>query len=362
MPLPYTVQTLKEQSFFERLIGKNPPGNAFLELNNVLAESNKIQDVTVEKVCEIAEKYGINFNKKFSNALEGIYEDYLIFCLMDKTLSENEISDLAHLKHILQLKDEVIDKVHSSVAEKIYSESIDEAIKDSRIDPLEREFLVKLEMDLKIDEELARNIYTEKFTKYLNQTLDTMIVDQRLSEDEEKELESIAKSFGVELEFEEKTKRMLELYKLYWLIENGEIPTIDPGINLQRGEECYFMRDVEWHELRTITKGISYSGPMYSIKIFKGFYWRMGDLGVQRVTDDVFMHIDSGKLYLTNKRLIFQGTRKNTTINLSKILDFTPYKNGVDIQKDSGKSPFLKFDDGIDLFSMILARVIRDLG
>lgn len=361
MPLPYTVQPLKAQSLFQRLASIEPSENAFFELNNLLAESNKIQDVTVVKVCEIAEKYGINFNKKFSKAFEGIYEDYLKFCLSDKSLSEDEVSDLAHLKHILELNDVIIDKLQKNVVERIYGETIEEAIKDSLIDPSEREFLEKIESDLKIDKEVARNIYSENVTRYLNQTFEAMIADQRLSENEEKELESISKSFGVKLDFDEKTKRLLELYKFYWLIENGEIPTIEPGINLQRGEECYFMRDAEWHEHRTVTKRIRYGGPTFRVKIFKGLYWRMGDLGIQRVTDDVYVHIDSGRLFLTNKRLIFQGAKKTTTISLSKILDFTPYKNGVDIQKDSGKSPFLKFDDGIDLFSMILARVIRDL-
>ena len=83
-------------------------------------------------------------------------------------------------------------------------------------------------------------------------------------------------------------------------------------------------------------------------------------MSVQRITEDVLAHIDTGTMYLTNKRLILMGSRKNSTIRLNRILDFTPYRNGVDIQKDSGKSPFLKFDHDVDVFCLYLDRALRD--
>ena len=133
------------------------------------------------------------------------------------------------------------------------------------------------------------------------------------------------------------------------------------NINLQRNETCYFRAETGWHEYRRVTRRIRYGGPTVRLRIAKGVYWRMGDLGVQTGSDDVLTRVDSGSLFLTNKRLIFMGSRKNTTIRLSKILDFTPYKNGVEIQKSSGKSPFLEFEQGVDVFCMMLGRVLGDV-
>ena len=54
------------------------------------------------------------------------------------------------------------------------------------------------------------------------------------------------------------------------------------------------------------------------------------------------------------------GEKGNKTIRINTILDITPYSNGVDIQKDAGKSPFLDFKDNIDVFSMILVRLMAE--
>lgn len=96
------------------------------------------------------------------------------------------------------------------------------------------------------------------------------------------------------------------------------------------------------------------------IRIMKGVYWRAGSIAPQRISEDEWRVIDEGTIYLTNKRIIFMGNNGNKTITLGKILGFEPYSNGIDIQKDSGKSPFLEFSTNIDIFSMILARVLNE--
>lgn len=87
----------------------------------------------------------------------------------------------------------------------------------------------------------------------------------------------------------------------------------------------------------------------------------MADYAIQPVTEDVLTHIDSGVIYLANQRLLFTDTEKNASLRLSKLLDITPYKNGVVLLKESGRSPFLHFTDNIDIFSACLARAMQDI-
>ena len=191
--------------------------------------------------------------------------------------------------------------------------------------------------------------------------LDKIIEDGKISPDEWEEYTSIAKNLNVEIKIDETSKARLEKLKLYWLIENGELPIKEVPIYLQKNEQCYFTTFADWLESRTVTKRTNYAGPTARIKIMKGIYYRVGSIGVQRITSEQLLLIDSGQLYITNKRIIFVGNKKNTNIQLSKILSVNPYTDGVGIEKETGKSPIIRVSNNADILAMTLGRVINDL-
>ena len=75
----------------------------------------------------------------------------------------------------------------------------------------------------------------------------------------------------------------------------------------------------------------------------KGVYWRVGDVGVQRVTEDVLADLDTGTLYLTNKRVIFDGANKTTSIQLPKIINFMLYSDAVRSRRARARIRYCKF-------------------
>lgn len=361
MAAPFTIQPLVRPTVLDKILRRRSTRNAIVDTNNLLASSTSVRDVSEADVEDIAETYKTHFTSRFRSELEQLYGDYLEHCLEDRELSSEELDDLQHLKSLFGLQDRTAQTIHETVASILYEESVGEAIADGELEPEERQFLQSLQTRLRLPEEIADRIYQQSAKALLQRRLDQAVADERLSPDEGEEIEAIARSLGLSVTLDEHTSRQLERFRLYWLIENGDVPTIDAGIRLQKSEHCYFAAAVDWYEHRKVTKRIRYSGPTARIRLAKGIYWRAGDIAVQRVSDDVLAHVDAGRAFLTNKRLIFMGQRKNTNIRLQKILDFTPYGNGVDIQKDSGKSPFLQFDDDIDLFVMILDRMISAL-
>jgi hypothetical protein len=88
----------------------------------------------------------------------------------------------------------------------------------------------------------------------------------------------------------------------------------------------------------------------------------MGDLALQPVSTDVLTRIDRSTLFLPSKRLIFTGWSKNTTIRLPRVLDFDVHDNGIRIQKDTGKNPFLAFASpgDIETGALILQRLLDE--
>ena len=174
----------------------------------------------------------------------------------------------------------------------------------------------------------------------------------RLSPSEEKELESLAHHLGVQIDYDERTQNILDRYRLFWLIEHGEIPEIESAIKLNRNEKCYFTADANWCELRAITKSARY-----------GSTTRLAFDHADQVQRQLFHELnvkDSGRVYLTSKRIVFSGENRQRIIPYGRIKDFIPMENGVQIHRVSGKDPFLQFALGVDVFSLILARVLRD--
>ncbi len=54
----------------------------------------------------------------------------------------------------------------------------------------------------------------------------------------------------------------------------------------------------------------------------------------------------SGTLYITNKRVVFAGTKKNVTYPLNKIVNFVRYRDAVQFQKENEDRPkYFLIDD-----------------
>jgi hypothetical protein len=137
------------------------------------------------------------------------------------------------------------------------------------------------------------------------------------------------------------------------------LPEVNVDISLQKSEICYFNCEASWYENRVVSTRINYGGTTARIKIMKGVYYSMGSVGVRSVKSEELKLIDSGQLYLTNKRIIFVGSNKSSNIKLDKILSVNPYADAVEIIKDTGKPPTLSMKNAhAEIFYMILGRLI----
>ncbi|WP_203293494.1 hypothetical protein [Luteirhabdus pelagi] len=359
----FELKSTKKPSLIGKILKRTPKENALIEINNLFVENEKdLTKVTLEQIQEITERHKLKLKRKFKALRIELFRNYIHHCLKDHVIDDEEINTFLHLKKLLHLTDAEIRQVIKFETNKLYDQEVKKAVSDGVLTEEEKTNLELLKKNLLLQDEIASDILKTNSEKILKNFINDAISDERLSDEEYQKLEEISLSLGIEPSLNSKTRENLERYHLYWTIENGELPILrNPPINIQKSENLYFMTDVIWKEQRRVTKRINYSGPTARIKIAKGVYYRMGSISAKSVSEDVWQVIDSGSIYLTNKRLIFMGARGNKTIRLNKILDIKPYKNGVDIQKDTGKSPFLEFGDNVDIFSMIIVRLMNEI-
>lgn len=209
---------------------------------------------------------------------------------------------------------------------------------------------------LQIDQYEFKTIDTEVRKECLNDIIANLLRNGTLSPEDYSKINNASKKLNIDLSFDEEMKKYIEKLIELWKIDNEDLPVKKVDISLQDNEVCHYVTDVKWMENKTITTSIKYSGVTASFKIAKGVRYRVGNIKPQRVTVDKLVEIDKGILYVTNKRIIFMGDRKNNNIKYQSILSIVPYSDGVEIEKDSGKSPVL-----ICLNSEVLSRILARL-
>lgn len=358
---PFKEKSFVARSFMQKLLNQHPNDNFIIEVNNIFHKAKQIDTDIKYEIDALRIKYKIKQSKAVNEKLIAIYEELLSHYFEDRKLSEQELNNLSEVKEYLDLPNNLVNSSYEKIAKEVYKKSVEEVVSDGAISEEEKAFLQNLESQLKLSDDLGAEIYSTSVQEYFSALTNSIVEDARISPEEEKQLNQIAKNLGTSLSMDEKSKYYLERFKLYWKIENEELPQVSVDINLQKNEVCFAIaRSVEWYEMRSVTKRYNYAGPTARIKIAKGIYYRVGSVAVQPVKDDQLSFIDNGTLYLTNKRIIFNGNKKVTNIQLKKIIDLNEYKDGIEIVKDAGKSPVLKFNQDPDLFYLIMNRLIRE--
>jgi hypothetical protein len=356
----YNVRALKKQNLFQKLFKIQPKCNVPIEIRNLLAVKN-INDVKPSDINDICLKYKANIKSpKYRDAFYELYITYLEECLKNNVLTDSSIDELNHLKELLSLDEQEAVGLHNSLCGKIYKNAYWEQISDGNYSEEREAFIDKLQSDLKIPDTIARPIQDECRDVFIRDYISKIKADDKISPDEWSSLNEIAKKLYVTIDTDEVFDEIIERMKLNWTVEHGDLPVKQVDINLQKNENCYYYQKIDWLEIRKVTQRVDYGGLTYRFEIAKGLDYRVGSIHPQRITSDELQVIDTGTIYVTNKRLIFDGSLKNTNIPFGKILSITPYSDGVGIEKDSGRSPVFQVSNAADLLAMYISRLLKD--
>ena len=352
----YEKKELVAQSFFQKLFKKQPKQNYMIELENKLFENeNNLFAIQLSDISPLKEKYKIS-SKDFQYEREFLLNSYITHCLWDEHLSDDEKSQLQYLAKILDLSEDFLNKRITEEGKIIYKKKVQLVIADNKIEDSEKAELDALEKEFNISDSDSTEILGNEVSSKIQFYVDSLLAKRRISPDEEKKLNDMLSDMHVNASF---SGDGITRFRKYWDIENAELVPMQSPINIQKSENMYFSATIDWYEERTRTTTISYGGIGAKFKICKGVYLRAGSIAPIRNTEEYLKFIDSGTIYFTNKRIIFMGEHGNKIIPFSKILSFTPYADGIEIDKETGKKPFFKYED-CELMGIYLARLLKD--
>jgi len=123
-------------------------------------------------------------------------------------------------------------------------------------------------------------------------------------------------------------------------ILDGNIPqrinlVDDVPFNFQKNEELvWIFKYVDYYEEK---KKTHYEGGHhgFSVKVSKGVYYRAGTFRGHPVETSQIIYMDSGVMGVTNKHIYFTGPSKSFRVKFEKIVSFTPYDDGIGLQRDA---------------------------
>ena len=221
---------------------------------------------------------------------------------------------------------------------KILEQRLDQLAADGELDKSDEKELTYLAEQLGLDSSDLSKMQKEKFLKEFDPIKRRVESTLMLTDDDMEAIDRIQKKYDIQLTL----GGFNEIYRSIYLIESKMQlpPPISTDLMLKSEEVAYHSIQTTWHQTRVRSRG--YSGTSVSIPSgIKGVRFRFG--GYTPIRSEEMTPLSDGILYVTSERLLFNGDARNTTINLSKIVDCHVFSDSLRIEKSAGKP---------DLFSM----------
>lgn len=116
--------------------------------------------------------------------------------------------------------------------------------------------------------------------------------------------------------------------------EKKSLPIIKPSAFLNKNEQAFLEEETKLTEPRAIRK---YSGGTRGVgfRVMKGVYIGAGGRSGTSENHQEWRLIDTGKLIITNQRLIFLGGKENRAIPLKKILSLNVSLDAIEVAVES---------------------------
>ena len=115
-------------------------------------------------------------------------------------------------------------------------------------------------------------------------------------------------------------------------IMNGRLPILNTDkLFLKSGETCHYIDKAIYEKKTTRKRYVRRNSGYCTPGLFKGTRVILGG-GTTDQVDNVTYQTLRGVLYITNRRIIFQGEQEGFDLKVDDLIAITPYSNCVELQ------------------------------
>ncbi len=222
-----------------------------------------------------------------------------------------------------------------------FKKEMSQALDDGVLTDEEARHLEQKAEELGIQDEYVDKLRHKDFEGRVKPILNDIEQTRRYSPEHEKQLKEMAEQLQIKGEFGPEFKMFRDLWEYE---NNGVFPLerIDPPILLKNNEECYFECPAVWKQVKTMKQYKGHTGASVGFRVMKGVRFSVGR--AMPMYDEVqeMRPLSDGEIYVTNKKIIFNGSAKSTNITVGRIVQVQLYGDGIEVRKTSGKPDFFQ--------------------
>ena len=345
--IPFPRPATTAPGVWDRMIGRLSEGDALGKLWDLLAASDLSGgEVSAADLAALDEACGCKVRRRFRAEMLKWYRAYVDMYLADEFYTPDEVASLQRIALALGIdSQEATTAANTAVADFYASRmklelAVDRPLAETaqKIDALAARVALAPAILAQAREGVARTHIASLLQNFEN--------GAPMSPDEVAHITETAAVLRYPVGPETAEGRLLAACAQRWKLLNGPLPEVSGvPILLQRGEVCHWAGAVEYLQIKKVVVRRSYGGFGFSIPIMRGISYRVGNYDLNRESENQMTKIDEGTVYITSKRIVFDGQLKNLNIPFSKVIGVTCFKNAFGLNLASSGDPCFTMTD-----------------
>ena len=325
--------------------GGPPARNAFVELHNLVAAAESVQDFGPSDRGRISRQHGVDLAREFLAERVAMYQALLDDRLANADLDADDRAVLAHVARTLALSAADLRPSH----ERAFGTAVSQAVADDCLSVEERLLIYKLQHVLGLDPRLAEGAYDVIARERLLKTVADALCDGVLAPDEEARIALAESALSVELPAE--VQAMLAKARQRWTVRHGAMPTADLDVMLQPGEEGRYQTRGQWAFVDTgaledrIGPSVLHSGRTSGLVL------------PERVLSG---RLRTGEIALTSRRILLTpDSGLPDSYRIDHVIQSLRFRNGTVVRTRAGRRVYLDAGDERETLYAVLYRVLH---
>lgn len=355
---PFERRAVPDVPLATRLLRREAPDVALVEIENLLAGARPVE-LSVRQVSRIAEQYRLSSTSAAKVNLAVYAKAYRIF-VDDNRLSDSEAAYLDDLRRILSISDRDITAIERETLIPRLEETVTMLVEDGIVSLSERAAIDQLAKDLRVSTLVRQEFSAKPLARLLNKALAERLTGRRMSDEDFDAFVEVARNLGIHPSFDNAAPEAMQRCAFLWRIESGEFPIIRASVQLRDDELCHFAAAARWLESRSRPFAASPYGLDATVRVERGMAYRVGALRPRRLTVDELSEVDTGTLYLTSQRVIFQGADHSFAQGLESLRSVDVFADGIALERDDNHHPHLVLDDQAEAAAVLLTSLLRE--